>query len=138
MAKRNPHVPPRRQFTRRVLGLLVGLPLVGSVAAMLRSEIAREQHQDVAIPADVPVGLSIVDAVVVHRDAGGGLHAFSGRCTHLGCRIDRVIGDEAVCPCHGSRYKADGSVAAGPATRPLRRMRVDPSPASGGWTARAS
>jgi len=138
MATRNPHLPLRRQFARRILGLLVGLPLVGGAAAMLRSEIAREQPQDVPIPADVPVGLSIVDAVVVRREAGGGLHAFSARCTHLGCRIDRVIGDQAVCPCHGSRYRADGTVAAGPATRPLRPVRIDPDLKAGGWTARAS
>jgi Rieske Fe-S protein len=74
----------------------------------------------------------------VYRGAGGAIHAFSGRCTHLGCRIDRVIGDEAVCPCHGSRYKADGTVAAGPASRPLRRLRIEPDPAAGGWTTRAS
>jgi Rieske Fe-S protein len=138
MATRNPHLPLRRQFARRILGLLLGLPLIGGAAAMLRSEIAREQPPDVPIPADVPVGLSIVDAVVIRREAGGGLHAFSARCTHLGCRIDRVIGDQAVCPCHGSRYNADGSVAAGPATRPLRRLSVDPDPAGGGWTARAT
>jgi Rieske Fe-S protein len=138
MATRNPHLPLRRQFARRVLGLLVGLPLLGGAASMLRSEIDREQPQDVAIPADVPVGLSIIDSVVIHRDAAGGLQAFSGRCTHLGCRIDRVIGDQAVCPCHGSRYKADGTVAAGPATRPLRPLRIEPDPKAGGWTARAS
>jgi Rieske Fe-S protein len=105
---------------------------------MLRRERAREVPAVVSIPADVPTGLSVVESVIVYRDSGGSIHAFSGRCTHLGCRIDRVIGDEAVCPCHGSRYKADGTVAAGPASRPLRRLRIEPDPAAGGWTARVS
>jgi len=138
MANRLPTVPPRRRFLRQVVGVAVGIPLVGALVAMLRREQAREVPAVVSIPADVPTGLSVVESVVVYREPGGAIHAFSGRCTHLGCRIDRVIGDEAVCPCHGSRYKADGTVAAGPASRPLRRLRIDPDPAAGGWTARVS
>ena len=138
MANRPPHVPARRRFLRRLAGVALGVPLVAALVAMLRREQARELPVVVPIPADVPTGLSVVDSAIVYREPGGAIRAFSGRCTHLGCRIDRVIGDEAVCPCHGSRYKADGTVAAGPANRPLRRLRVDPDPAAGGWTARVS
>ena len=138
MANRLPHVPPRRRFLRQLVAVAAGVPLVAALVAMLRREQVREVPAVVSIPADVPTGLSVVESVVVCREPGGAIHAFSGRCTHLGCRIDRVIGDEAVCPCHGSRYKADGTVAAGPASRPLRRLRIDPDPAAGGWTARAS
>jgi Rieske Fe-S protein len=120
------------------MGVVLGVPLVAALVAMLRREQVREVPSVIQIPADVPTGLSVVESAVVYREAGGGIHAFSGRCTHLGCRIDRVIGDEAVCPCHGSRYKPDGTVAAGPAARPLRRLRIDPDPAAGGWTARVS
>lgn len=138
MSNRHPHVPLRRQFFRRFLAIGIGIPFVAALVAMVRSEQARQVPADVQIPADVPIGLSVIESVVVSRTADGGVHAYSGRCTHLGCRIDRVILDEAVCPCHGSRYKADGSVAAGPATRPLSRLRIDPNPGAGGWTARAS
>jgi Rieske Fe-S protein len=138
MANRSPHVPPRRRFLRQLAAIAVGVPLVAALVAMLRREQAREVPAVVSIPADVPAGLSVVESVIVYRDPGGAVHAFSGRCTHLGCRIDRVIGDEAVCPCHGSRYKSDGTVASGPATRPLRHLRTDPDPAAGGWTARVS
>jgi len=138
MVSRLSQIPPRRRFLRRLAGVALGLPLVAALVAMLRREQARELPVVVPIPADVPTGLSVVDSAIVYREPGGAIRAFSGRCTHLGCRIDRVIGDEAVCPCHGSRYKADGTVAAGPASRPLRRLRVDPDPAAGGWTARVS
>ena len=90
------------------------------------------------VPPDVPVGLSLVESVIVHRDASGLVRAYSARCTHLGCLIDRIVGDEAVCPCHGSRYRPDGSVAVGPARRPLGALRVESDAASGGWIARAS
>jgi Rieske Fe-S protein len=138
MANRSPLVPPRRRFLRQVVGVAVGIPLIGALVAMLRREQAREVPAVVSIPADVPTGLSVVESAIVYREPGGAIHAFSGRCTHLGCRIDRVIADEAVCPCHGSRYKSDGTVAAGPASRPLRRLRLDPDPATGGWIARVS
>ncbi len=127
----------RRHAFRRLLSFAVGLPIVGAAVALLRREQARQTPQAVPIPADVPVGLSVTGTALVFRDASG-LRAYSARCTHLGCRIDRVVGDEVVCPCHGSRFRADGSVAAGPAARPLVRLRVEADPKSGGWIARAS
>ena len=128
----------RRRALRRLLSLALGLPLVGAIVAMLRREQTRQTPEAVPIPADVPVGLSVVGTAIVFRDGGTNIRAFSARCTHLGCRIDRVTGDEVVCPCHGSRYRSDGSVAAGPATRALVRLKVEPDHSSGGWVARAS
>ena len=58
----------------------------------------------------------------VVKQPGGGLTAFSPRCTHLGCAYHWEQGSrEFVCPCHGSRFAADGRVLAGPAPRPLDR-----------------
>ncbi len=128
----------RRFFLRRALALAVTMPMLGPLAAMLRRVRAQGQAPPTPIPADVPAGLSIVESVIVSRGADGAVRAFSGRCTHLGCRIDRVAGDQAVCPCHGSRFRGDGTVAVGPASRPLVRLRVEADPVSGGWIAHAS
>ena len=54
-------------------------------------------------------------SVAVFRDSEG-TWAVSTVCTHLGC-IVKVNPDGFECPCHGSRFAADGSVAKGPAPR---------------------
>jgi cytochrome b6-f complex iron-sulfur subunit len=46
-------------------------------------------------------------------------------CTHLGCTFPwNATEQEFQCPCHGSRYAADGSVTRGPAPLPLKLVRV--------------
>lgn len=49
------------------------------------------------------------------------LHGKNPRCTHLGCVL-RKNGAEQTwdCPCHGSRFDAEGNVIQGPAISPLK------------------
>jgi glycine/D-amino acid oxidase-like deaminating enzyme/nitrite reductase/ring-hydroxylating ferredoxin subunit len=68
--------------------------------------------------------------VAAYRDDAGTLHLLSARCTHLGCIVGWNAADRAwECPCHGSRFAADGTLVQGPATADLARH-ADVHPAS--------
>ena len=73
--------------------------------------------------SDVPVGGGKIyksEKIVVTQPTQGEYKAFSAVCTHRGCTVDSVSGGKIHCPCHGSAYNvADGSVANGPASKPL-------------------
>jgi len=60
---------------------------------------------------------------VVHGPEG--LYAMSAVCTHLGCLTAwKPELDMVACPCHGSKFRRDGSKIEGPAPRPLRWLKA--------------
>ncbi|BDU01389.1 Rieske (2Fe-2S) protein [Nocardia sputorum] len=70
--------------------------------------------------ADIPVGGGvIVGDTVVTQPAAGTFVGLSSVCTHAGCKVATVSGGTINCACHGSKFALDGTVVAGPATRPL-------------------
>ena len=74
----------------------------------------------IAKTADVPVGSGlIVDKIVVTQPVAGQFKGFSATCTHKGCTVDKIADGTIDCPCHGSKFNLDGSVAKGPAQKPL-------------------
>jgi cytochrome b6-f complex iron-sulfur subunit len=53
------------------------------------------------------------------------LIAVNSTCTHKGCAVDwSSSSKEFACPCHGSKFKVDGSVTSGPADKPLAKFIV--------------
>ena len=79
----------------------------------------------IAKTADVPVGGGVVvDETVVTQPTAGVYKGFSSTCTHAGCTLRDVADGTINCPCHGSKFNLDGTVANGPATKPLETKSV--------------
>ncbi|HET6695568.1 MAG TPA: FAD-dependent oxidoreductase [Gaiellaceae bacterium] len=68
----------------------------------------------------------------VYRDESGNTHLLSARCPHLGCLVAWSEADKTwECPCHGSRFTAEGRLLQGPATTDLpRHAPADPAAGS--------
>ena len=131
--------PPRRPDRREFLAWLTRGSLV-AVSALALGQVVRffSFEPDGEAPSVIPVGkpetytagtLTYVGAAraYVGRDSGG-LYAIDAVCTHLGCLVEQKAGDGFACPCHGSRFAADGQVQNGPASQPLRHLALDLNP----------
>lgn len=126
----DPEPMPRRDFlglaslwttAATMLFALLGMARLPK-AAVLASPARRFR---VALPESLAEGQPFVPpgrAVALFRDPEG-VYAISTVCTHLGC-IVKPGGEGFECPCHGSRFAADGSVVKGPAPAPLPWRKV--------------
>jgi Rieske Fe-S protein len=96
-----------------------------SSEAVTTPQAAETSGGAIAKTADVPVGSGvIVDDVVVTQPTAGVFKGFSSSCTHKGCAVNKVADGTIDCPCHGSKFNLDGTVANGPATKPLESKAV--------------
>jgi len=99
------------------------------VAGFFFRDRLRQEDGDDAVRALAP-GEGTVARIggkqyAVSRDDSGELRVLSARCTHLGCIVGWNPADHAwECPCHGSRFAADGTLVQGPATEDLPARKV--------------
>lgn len=125
----------RRGFLRLLGKGSVFLAFLVQLAAAARAFVPNVLYEPsrrfkIRKPQDYPQGVTLEPEhrlfVVREEDA---LHVVSAICTHLGCTVQwkqEARGFE--CPCHGSRFHADGSAYAGPAPRPLTWYAVGLAP----------
>jgi len=73
-------------------------------------------------PLGSRIVLDEIPAVLIHTESG--FSALSLVCTHLGCTLESDV-DGFACPCHNSRFDAEGKVTHGPAAKPLPALRVE-------------
>ncbi len=112
----------RRELLRGlVILLLAPMGALGYRLARQRTKTGRRLR--LRVPAPRTDGWEFHEAVILGRD-GDELTAWSARCPHLGCRIDRQQDGAFVCPCHGSRFSRDGQLLGGPATTGLTRLQA--------------
>jgi nitrite reductase/ring-hydroxylating ferredoxin subunit len=80
---------------------------------------------EISKPEEVPPGRGAIlrrglTKVAVYRDDEGTLHELSAICPHMGCVVHWNDGESTWdCPCHGSRFTAEGHCLHGPATDDL-------------------
>jgi Rieske Fe-S protein len=87
---------------------------------------ATQTKFDIGSPDDYPSSsrtiLPEVPALLIHTESG--FSALSLTCTHLGCTLEPDA-EGFACPCHNSRFDADGKVTHGPAAKHLQTLRVE-------------
>jgi len=78
--------------------------------------------------SEVPVGSGKIfkaEKVVVTQPTEGQFKAFSAVCTHEGCVVNNIKGEDINCICHNSVFSTvDGSAVSGKATRALEELKV--------------
>ncbi|HKV12565.1 MAG TPA: Rieske 2Fe-2S domain-containing protein [Thermoanaerobaculia bacterium] len=124
-----------RRFVLTLTSLL-GLLGAGGISALSnflffkpRVTYGEPSRFRVGAPESFPLGtrlpLSSQRVTIVRTEAG--MAAISNTCTHLGCVVaTSEIGFD--CPCHGSRFDAEGTVLGGPAPRPLPWFKLSLAP----------
>jgi cytochrome b6-f complex iron-sulfur subunit len=73
------------------------------------------------VPAFANLVGGLQTPIAVTRISQTDVIAVSRVCTHEGCTIELPLSPGATfdCPCHGSRFRINGQVVNGPASRPL-------------------
>ena len=137
---------------RQLLNFLTGAAVATTVSAALYPTVKfftppKEKTEGGAILAKDILGIPIPASQILANPAGtralvaglggeptyltvqadGTLHPWGivDECTHLGCTFPWNGAEEQFqCPCHGSRYSAEGLVLRGPANRPLKLVHL--------------
>jgi cytochrome b6-f complex iron-sulfur subunit len=130
--KRQPEVQlSRRSFLAlagKSLLAVCGLLVLGELLQYLgyQTEPSAPTQFDLGPAGNYPPGsrtlLPQAQAVLLHTEAG--FTALSLVCPHLGCTVKPSEGGYA-CPCHGSRFNQDGSLRNGPASQPMKVLKVE-------------
>ena len=108
----------RKRFFRLMTNLLL-LVFAIAVAKLSRLHELLTKAQTYTIDiSSLNEGFNFFDEFIIVKQKAE-IQVISSKCTHLGCRINNAVGDELVCPCHGSRYNASGQPVKGPAPKPL-------------------
>ena len=129
----SPTISRRRALTLTSAAGLLGTGLVAGLSNLLflrpRVTYGEPSRFKVGRPEALPPGtrlpLGRQRVTIIRTEAG--MAAVSNTCTYLGCVVATTdIGFD--CPCHGSRFDADGGVLGGPAPRPLPWFKLTLSP----------
>lgn len=149
----NSQTETRRSFLQKLGlgGMLAGFAGLGwqSFRALIPNVLYEPpQKFKIGMPANLADGVTFLEdkRLYIFKE-GRSFYAISGSCTHLGCTVKytklnqpkqvelggekKTIPFEFHCPCHGSKFYADGTHYAGPAPEPLHWYKLEVSPDDG-------
>lgn len=122
---------PRRDFLKIINNVFLaatGLLGVGGLMRYLSFSAEPPPKTEFALgsASNYPIGsrtlLRDVPVMLIHNEDG--FSALSLVCPHLGCTVED--GEAGfICPCHGSRFDAQGVLQRGPAQQSLRSLRIE-------------
>ena len=87
-------------------------------------DLPENATKTLTVPMATGESVRFFDSAIVVQEQNA-VAVYSSHCTHLGCRINRVEGNQLVCPCHGSRFNLEGDVLHGPALHGLQPLAVE-------------
>ena len=130
-----------------IAGLVVGIPVVAYVLGPLikqppeiwepvrlvngrnKGQVVKVDSLDIGETREVGfkarapqpwAGTTARQGAWLRRTGNNSFIAYALYCTHLGCPVHWIADAKIfLCPCHGSVFNADGTVAGGPAPQPL-------------------
>ncbi|MCP4704450.1 MAG: Rieske (2Fe-2S) protein [candidate division Zixibacteria bacterium] len=143
----------RRSFLGKLAFGVISLGIFGQGWTYMRSLIPNILYEPakkfkVGLPNELPEGISFIESqrVFVIKD-GNHFSCLSAKCTHLGCTVKHAplaheetielrgqevtVDHEFVCPCHGSKFRQDGSPYSGPAPSALPWHKLEVAPDDG-------
>ncbi|MFZ0819115.1 MAG: ubiquinol-cytochrome c reductase iron-sulfur subunit [Candidatus Acidiferrales bacterium] len=122
----------RREFLNEVAAGALGIAGLGSMVVTYRflspnvlfepPTTFRAGNPDL-YPLNSVTFLQEQQVYIVRTDQG--FYAVSAVCTHLGCITQwKPELEQIACPCHGSKFRMDGTKIEGPAPRPLPHFSI--------------
>ena len=125
-------VTTRREFLNEAATAALGTAAIGSMIVTygyLSPNVLfeppttfRAGNPDLYLPNSVTF-LEDQQVYVVRTE--NGFYAVSAVCTHLGCVTQwKPDVGQIACPCHGSKFRSDGTKIEGPAPRPLPHFAI--------------
>lgn len=65
------------------------------------------------------------DPIAMYKDETGTIHSVNPSCTHIHCEVAWNDAEKTwECPCHGSRFNAEGEMFTGPARKDLEKIKL--------------
>jgi cytochrome b6-f complex iron-sulfur subunit len=111
----------RKSFLKK-LGIAALLPFGAAWYSSVARNVSYSSVKKVKFNySEIENGITFRDDIIVNKKDND-IRIYSSKCTHLGCKLNKMDNNEIVCPCHGSRFSVDGKVLMGPADNNLKEL----------------